>query len=61
MHALEDTFQKINDISIQVRLAIKEHKSKYLRCTMKQHKMDGIKITQTHLEQVKSFRYLGQL
>jgi hypothetical protein len=25
----------------------------------KQHKMDGINITQTHLEQVKSFKHLG--
>jgi len=38
-----------------------EHKTKYLRCTKKQHKMDGIDITQTHLEQVKSFKYLGSI
>ena len=30
-----------------------EHKTKYLRCTKKQIKMDGIDISQTHLEQVK--------
>jgi len=58
MHALEDTFQKLKDISLQVRLTINEHKTKYIRCTKKQHKMDGIDITQTHLEQVKSFKYL---
>jgi hypothetical protein len=27
----------------------------------KQHKMDGIDITQTNLEQVKSFKYLGSI
>jgi hypothetical protein len=27
----------------------------------KQHKMDEIYITQTHLEQVKSFKYLGSI
>jgi sorting nexin-29 len=27
----------------------------------KQHKMDGIDITQTHLEQVKSLKYLGAI
>jgi hypothetical protein len=59
MHALEDTFQKFKKILIQVGLTINKHKIKYLRCTKKQHKMDGIDITQTHLEQVKSFKYLG--
>jgi len=29
--------------------------------TKKQHKMDGIDITQTHLEQVESFIYLGSI
>jgi hypothetical protein len=38
-------------------LTINEHKTKYLRLTKKQHKMDGTDITQTHLEQVKSFKY----
>ena len=60
MHALEDTFQKIKEISIQVGLTINEHKTKYLRCTKKQHKMEGIDITQTHLQQVK-FKYLGSI
>jgi len=59
MHALEDSFQKLKELSIQVGLTINEHKTKYLRCTKKQHKMDGIDITQTHLEQVKLFKYLG--
>jgi hypothetical protein len=59
MHALKDTFQKLKEISIQVGLTINEHKTKYLRCMKKQHKMDGIDITQTHLKQVKSSKYLG--
>ena len=53
MYALEDTFRKIKEISTQVGLTINEHKTKYLRCTKKQHRMDGIDITQPHLEQVK--------
>ena len=61
MHALEDTFRNLKEISIQVGLTINEHKTKYLRCTMQQHKMVGIDITQTHLELANSFRYLGQL
>ena len=61
MHVLEDTFQKQKEISQEVGLTINEHKMKYLRCTKKQHKMDGIDITQIHLEQVKSFKYLGSI
>ena len=59
MHCLVDTFQRLKKISVQVGLNIIEHKMKYLRCTKKQHKMDGIDNIQTHLEQVKSFKYLG--
>jgi len=55
MHALEDTFQNLKEISIQVGLTINAHKTKYLRCKKKKHKMDGIDITKTHLEQVISF------
>ena len=61
MCALEDTFRKLKEISIHVGLTINEHKTKYLRCTKKQHKMNGNDITQTHLEQVKSFKYLGSI
>jgi len=61
MYALEDTFQKLKEISTQVGLTIKEHKTKYLRYTKKKRKMDGINITQTHLEQVKSFNIWDQL
>jgi len=38
-----------------------EHKTKYLRCTKKQHEMNGIDIIETHLEQVKSSKYLGSI
>jgi len=61
MQSLVDTFQKLKEISVQVGLNIYEHKTKYLRCTKKQHKTDGIDIIQTHLEQVKSFKYLGSI
>ena len=59
MHSLVDTFQKLKAILVQVGLNINEHKTKYLRCRTKQPKMDGIHIIQTHLEEVKSFTYLG--
>jgi hypothetical protein len=56
-----DTFQKLKEISAQVGLNINEQKTKYLRHTRRQHKMGGIDISRTHLEQVKSFRYLGSI
>jgi hypothetical protein len=40
-------------------LIINEQKTKYLRCTRKDYEMDNININSTHLEQVKSFKYLG--
>ena len=61
MHSIMDTFQKLKEISAQVGLNINEHRTKYLRCTKKQHKTDGIDIIQTHLEQVKSFKHLGSI
>ena len=60
-HSLVATFQKLMDISAQVGLNINEQKTKYLRCTKKLHMMNGIYISQTHLEQVKSFKYLGSI
>jgi hypothetical protein len=59
--ALKDTFQRLKKTSLQAELTINEHKTKYIRCTKKQHKVDGIDNTQTHLEQVKSFKYLGSI
>jgi len=51
----------LHEITAQVGLNINEHRTKYLRCTKMQHKTDGIDIIQTHLEQVKSFKYLGSI
>ena len=61
MHCLADIFQKLKEKSAQVGLRINEQKTKYLRCTRKPHKMDGIDISRTHLEQVTSFKYLGSI
>jgi hypothetical protein len=54
-----DTFKKLKELSAQFGLNINEQNTKYIRCTKKQHKMDGIDINHTHLERVKSFKYLG--
>jgi hypothetical protein len=56
-----DTFQKLKEISMQFGLIINEQKTKYLRCTKKNYAMDDININSMHLEQVKSFKYLGSI
>jgi hypothetical protein len=61
MHSFVDTFQRLKEISAQVGLKRNEQKTKYLRCTKKHHKMDGINISSTHLEQVTSFKYLRSI
>jgi hypothetical protein len=58
---LIDTFQKLKEISTQLGLIINEQKTKYLRCTKKNCAMDDININSIHLEQVKSFKYLGSI
>jgi hypothetical protein len=56
-----DTFQKLKEVSVLSGLIINEQKTKYLRCTRKNHAMDNININSMHLEQVKSFKYLGSI
>jgi hypothetical protein len=56
-----DTFQKLKEISVLSGLIINEQKTKYLRCTRKNHVMDNININSMHLEQVKSFKYFGSI
>jgi hypothetical protein len=46
---------------MQFGLIINEHKTKYFRCTKKNYAMNGININSMHLEQVKSFKYLGSI
>ena len=60
-HSLVANFQKLKETSAQVGVNITEQKTKYLRCTKKQYMMNGICISQNHLEQVKSFKYVGSI
>jgi ribose 5-phosphate isomerase len=53
------TFRELKEMSVQSGLIISEQKTKYLRCTRKDYIMHNININSTHLEQVKSFKYLG--
>jgi hypothetical protein len=55
-----DTFQKLKEISMQFGLIINEQKTKYLRYTKKNYAIYD-NINSMHLEQVKSFKYLGSI
>jgi hypothetical protein len=56
-----DTFQNFKEMSVQSWLIINEQKTKYLRCTGKDYALGNININSTHLEQVKSLKYLGSI
>jgi hypothetical protein len=56
-----ETFQKLKEILMQFGLIINKQKTKYLRCTKKNYAMDDININSMHLEQDKSFKYLGSI
>jgi len=56
---LLETFQKLKEISAQYRLIVNGHKTKYLRCTRKNYKLEELQIDSMYLEQVHSYKYLG--
>jgi len=43
----------------QYGLIVNGEKTKYVRCTRKNYKLEELKIGSMHLEQVQSYRYLG--
>jgi len=58
-HSLLDTFQKLKETSAQYGLIVNGQKTKYLRCTMKNYKLEELQIDSMYLEQVQSYKYLG--
>jgi hypothetical protein len=53
------TFQKLKEISQQYGLIVNGQKTKYLRCTRKNYKLEELQIDSMYLEQVQSYKYLG--
>jgi len=56
---LLDTFQKLKEIMAQYGLIVNGQKTKYLRCTRKNYKLEELQIDSMCLEQVQSYKYLG--
>jgi len=58
-HSLLETYQKLKETSAQYGLIVNGQKTKYLRCTRKNHKLEELQINLMYLEQVQSYKYLG--
>jgi len=56
-----DTFQQLKNYSLEVGLTINEKKTKYLKCTRKDIKIENLNINSSHIEQVKQYKYLGSI
>ena len=59
--AMIDTFVKLKNESQKYGLMINVHKMKYMKCTRRQNQLTPINIEDKDYEQVKSFKYLGDI
>jgi hypothetical protein len=59
--SLMDTFQQLKNYSLEVGLTINEKKTKYLKCTRKDIKIENLNINSSYIEQVKQYKYLGSI
>jgi hypothetical protein len=57
--SLLETFQKLKETSAQYGLIVNGQKTKYLRCTRKNYKLEELQINSMYLQQVQSYKYLG--
>jgi len=59
--SLMDTFQQLKNYSLEVGLSINEKKTKYLKCTRKDIKIENLNINSSYIEQVKQYKNLGSI
>ena len=57
--SLLDTLQKLKKASAQYGLIVNGQKTKYLRCTTKNNKLEELQIDSMYVEQVQSYKCLG--
>jgi hypothetical protein len=58
-HSLIEAFLKLNEISAQYGLIVNGQKTKYLRCTRNNYKLEELQSNSMYLEQVQSYKYVG--
>jgi len=56
-----DTFKKLKNISLQFGLIVNENKTKYMKCTRKETQLNKLIVVNKHIDQVRSFSYLGTI
>ena len=56
-----DTFQQLKDNSLEVGLVINKRKTKYLKCTKKDSRIEDLNINNLYIEQVQQYKYLGSI
>ena len=56
-----DTFQQLKDNSLKDGLVINERKTKYLKCTKKDSRIEDLNINNLYIEQVQQYKYLGSI
>jgi hypothetical protein len=54
-----DTFQKLKNISLQFGLIVNGNKTNYMKCARKETRLDILIVDNKHIDQVRSFSYLG--
>jgi len=59
--SLIDTFQQLNNNSMEVTLTINEKKTKYLKCTKKDIRIENSNINSSYIQQVQQYKYLGSI
>jgi hypothetical protein len=52
------TFQQLKNNSVEVGLIINEKKTKYLKCTKRDIKIENLNVNGLHIEQVQQYKYL---
>jgi len=58
---MTDTFKKLKNISIQFGLIVNDNKTKYMKCTRKEPQLNKLTVDNKHIDQVRSFSYLGTI
>ena len=56
-----DTFKKLQNISLQFGLVVNENKTKYMKCTRKETQLNKLIVDNKHIDQVRSFSFLGAI
>jgi len=56
-----DTVKKLKNISLQFGLIVNENETKYMKCTRKETQLNKLIVDNKHIDQVRSFSYLGTI